>query len=40
MVLRELTAQPWNIGDKAGVAFRAIGVEAVPAGSRNGAKAG
>jgi hypothetical protein len=42
VVLRELTAQPWSIGDKSGVAFRAIGVEAVTAaaGARNGAKAG
>ena len=40
VVLRELTAQPWTIGEKSGVAFRAIGVEPVPAGTRNGAKAG
>ncbi|MGH8902391.1 MAG: hypothetical protein ACRDYA_12105 [Egibacteraceae bacterium] len=42
VALRELTAQPWSIGDKSGVAFRAIGVEAVTAaaGARNGAKAG
>ncbi|MGH8900053.1 MAG: hypothetical protein ACRDZ4_24220 [Egibacteraceae bacterium] len=41
VMLRELTAQPWSIGDKSGVAFRAIGVEAVvAAGVRNGAKAG
>jgi hypothetical protein len=37
--LRELTAQPWNIGDKSGVAFRAAGVDAVAVRVRNGAKA-
>ena len=37
--LHELTAQPWSIADKSGVAFRAAGVE--PATHvRNGAKAG
>ena len=40
VMLRELTAQPWSIGDKSGVAFRAIGVESAAAGARNGAKAG
>jgi hypothetical protein len=34
--LRELTAQPWNIGDKSGVAFRAAGVEPVVVKARNG----
>jgi hypothetical protein len=38
--LRELTAQPWNIGDKSGVAFRAGGVEPVVVKARNGAQAG
>ena len=40
VVLHELTAQPWSIGDKSGVAFRAAGVESTAAGVRNGAKAG
>ena len=37
--LRELTAQPWTIGDKSGVAFRATAVEAASAKSRNGSEA-
>ncbi len=41
VMLHELTAQPWSIGDKSGVAFRALGIEPAPAaGVRNGAKAG
>jgi hypothetical protein len=40
VVLHELTAQPWSIGDKSGVAFRALGVESAAAGARNGTKAG
>ena len=34
--LRELTAQPWTIGDKSGVAFRAVAVEPAAASARNG----
>lgn len=34
--LRELTAQPWSIGDKSGVAFRAAAVEPAAVKSRNG----
>ncbi|MGH8887648.1 MAG: hypothetical protein ACRDYX_21255 [Egibacteraceae bacterium] len=42
VALPELTAQPWSIGDKSGVAFRAVGVQPVTAaaGVRNGGKAG
>ncbi|MGH8930059.1 MAG: hypothetical protein ACRDZO_05330 [Egibacteraceae bacterium] len=39
VVLAELTAQPWDIGDKSGVAFRALGVESAAARIRNGARA-
>jgi hypothetical protein len=38
--LHELTAQPWNIGDKSGVAFRASGVEPATTRARNGAHTG
>ena len=37
--LRELTAQPWTIGDKSGVAFRAAAVMPAAVGAFNG-KAG
>ena len=37
--LRELTAQPWTIGDKSGVAFRAAAVIPAAVGAVNG-KAG
>ncbi|MGH8886236.1 MAG: hypothetical protein ACRDYX_13875 [Egibacteraceae bacterium] len=40
VVLRELTAQPWSIGDKSGVAFRAIGVEAVTASAATAPRPG
>ena len=39
VVLRELTAQPWSIGDKSGVAFRASAVEPATTRARNGARA-
>jgi hypothetical protein len=39
VVLRELTAQSWNIGDESGVAFRTIGFDPVAVRVRNGAKA-
>jgi hypothetical protein len=38
--LRELTAQPWSIGDKSGVAFRATAVEPAVVKARNGAQTG
>jgi hypothetical protein len=38
--LRELTAQPWSIGEKSGVAFRAAAVEPLATKARNGAQAG
>jgi hypothetical protein len=38
--LRELIAQPWSIGDKSGVAFRAAGVVSAAVKSRNGVEAG
>ncbi len=34
--LRELTVQPWTIGDKSGVAFRAAAVVAAAVNARNG----
>ena len=39
VVLAELTAQPWSIGDKSGVAFRALGIESAAVRVRNGARA-
>jgi hypothetical protein len=36
VVLAELTAQPWSIGDKSGVAFRAAAVTSAPVKARNG----
>ena len=39
VALAELTAQPWSIGDKSGVAFRALGIQPAAARVRNGASA-
>lgn len=36
VVVSELTAQPWSIGDKFGVAFRATAVDSATAKARNG----
>ena len=38
VVLAELTAQPWSIGDKSGVAFRALGIDSATVRVRNGAR--
>jgi hypothetical protein len=39
VVLAELTAQPWSIGDKSGVAFRAVGIESAAGRARNSVSA-
>ena len=39
VVLMELTAQPWSIGEKSGVAFRALGIESAAVRLRTGARA-